>query len=256
MCRLPFLYGGDMINTTNTSYDYLSEPVVEGGMINEQGVMNVALSFFDLQRHIEEDAGEKEVILFKQKLPIAKAFCASMSDWSFLMDTIEYDETDIYNDEPVPADQYVEKAGKVKGNMYTNGDSVFYHVYSPYKGFTFGYRLPSDCLKIKYIDSDVRVGFATKGRVMYCNFSGITLDYISDKMNNIPVEFGYLVAYRCAIEMAHHLDPEGTAYQRATNSLQQVFTVLKQKDDDSFKLQNPPQNYFTDIDSSYWGYKA
>lgn len=243
-----------MIDTTNTSYDYLSEPVVEGGVLNEQGVMNVALSFFGLNRHITEDAGEKEVILFKQILPIAKAFCATMSDWSFLMDTIEFREEDAYNDEPVLTDDYKERAGFFKGSMFTVGNNAYYHVYQIYKGFTYGYRLPADCMKVKYIDSDVRVGYATKGRILYCNFSDITVDYISDKMNYIPLEFGYMIAYRCAVEMSQHLDPEGTAFQRATASLQQVYTVLKQKDDDSFRLQNPPQMQFTDIDSNYWGY--
>lgn len=245
-----------MTNTTNTSYDYLSVPVVEGGMLNEQGVMNVALSFFDLFRNITTDASEKEVILFKQVLPIAKTFCASMSDWSFLMNTREYDEDDIVNDEPVLCDEYKEQAGKVKGDMYTSGDSAYYHIYTPYKGFTYGYKLPSDCLKVKYIDSDVRVGFSTAKRTLYTNFKGISLDYISDKMDDVPLEFGYLIAYRCAVEMSFHLDPEGTAYQRATSALQQVFTILKTKDDESYRLQNPPQNYHIDIDSTYWGYKV
>ena len=243
-----------MINTTNTSYDYLSEPLVEGGIINEQGVMNVALSFFDLNRHLTEDAGEKEVILFKQILPMAKAFCASMSDWSFLMDTIEYTEDDAFNDEPVPYEDYKDRAGFFRGSMFTQGNNAYYHVYQIYKGFVYGFRLPADCMKVKYVDSDVNIGFATKGRVMYCNFANITVDYVSDKMNKVPLEFGYLIAYRCAIELAQHLDPEGTAFQRATASLQQVYTLLKQKDDDANRLQNPPQRQFTDIDSAYWGY--
>ena len=244
-----------MTDTTNTSYDYLSEPVVEGGIINEQGVMNVALSFFGLNRHLTDDAGEKEVILFKQTLPIAKIFCAEMSDWSFLLNTEEYTDDDIYNDEPVPCSEYKERAGYVRGDKFSVNGTDYYHLYKTYKGFIYGYRLPSDCLKVKYIDSDVRVGYATKGRVIYCNFQDVSLDYISDRMGNVPLEFGYLVAYRCAIDLAQHLDPEGTAFQRATSALQQVFTILKTRDDDAMRLQNPPQNQYIDIDSSFWGYK-
>ena len=244
-----------MTDTTNTSYDYLSEPVVDGGILNEQGVMNVALSFFGLNRSITEDALEKEVILFKQTLPMAKHFCAEMSDWSFLMESREYEADDIYNDEPVPCDEYKERAGYFRGDMFVSGDKAYYHMYKLYKGFIYGYKLPDDCLKVRYIDSDVRVGYATKGRILYCNFPDVTIDYISDRMWNIPLEFGYLIAYRCAIDIAHHLDPEGTAFQRATSALQQVFTVLKTRDDDSFRLQNPPQNQYIDIDYTYWGYR-
>lgn len=245
-----------MPDTTNTSYDYLSAPVVENGQLNEQGVMNVALSFFGLNRHYTDDASEKEVILFKQVLPIAKRFCASMSDWSFLTESTEYEQDDVINDEPVLLDEYEETVGKVKGATFVEGNSVMCHVYTVYKSLMYGYRLPSDFMKVRYIDNDVRVGFAIKGNTLYCNFLRITLDYISDRMNSIPLEFGYLIAYRCAIEMAHHLDPEGTAFQRATSCLSQTYTLLKQKDDESFRLQNPAQNHYVDIDSVYWGYKV
>lgn len=244
-----------MIDTTNTSYDYLSEPLVDGGILNEQGVMNVALSFFDITRDIDDDAGEKEVILFKQVLPIAKRFCASMSDWSFLVDTVEYEEEDVYNDEPVPYDSYTDKRGCFKGKTFDIDGVKYVHVYKTYKDYIFGYRLPSDFMKVRYINDDIRIGYAIKGNVLYCNHLGVFIDYISDRMNSVPLEFGYLIAYRCAIEMANHLDPEGTAFQRATSALTQVYTILKAKDDEALRLQNPPQNQYIDIDSAYWGYK-
>ena len=245
-----------MNDTTNTGYDFLSAPVVFDGEINLQGVMNVALSFFGLNRHLTEDANEKEVILFKQTLPMAIRFCASMSDWSFLIKSVDYEPEDIINDNPVLYDRYTDRAGMKRGNVFYINDNKYVHVYRTYKEYMYGYRLPRDFMKVRYIDDDIRIGYAIKGNELYCNFKGIKLDYISDRLNSIPVEFGYLIAYRCAVEMSNHLDPEGTAFQRATSSLQQVYTLLKGKDDDAIRLQNPAQNQYIDIDSTYWGYKA
>ena len=250
-----------MPDTTNTSYDYLDTPVVEYGKLKEQGVLNVALSFFGLIRHYVNDATEKEVVLFKQVYPIAKKFCIGMADWSFLVKSVELDDDDIMNDDPVPVDEYEEHVGKVKGATFIDDedDTVKCHVYTIYKSLMYGYTLPSDFMKVKYIDNDVRIGYAIKGNSLYCNFYDIVLDYVSDitdSTDTLPLEFGYLVAYRCAIEMAHHLDPEGTAFQRATSCLSQTYTILKQKDDDAMKLQNPAQNHYVDIDSVYWGYKV
>lgn len=245
-----------MNDTTNTSYDYLSAPLTNDGEMNAQGVMNVSLSFFGLHRNIVDDRLEKEVILFKQTLPIAIRFCASLSDWSFLVKSVDYEVDDIINDEPVPYEKWVDAPWRVKGDVFLQNGRKYFHSYRTYKDYTYGYKLPSDFMKVRYIDDDIRIGYAVRGRELYCDFKGIKLDYISDRMDAIPVEFAYLVAYRCAIEMSNHLDPEGTAFQRATSSLQQVFTILKAKDDDAIRLQNPAQNHYVDIDSTYWGYKA
>ena len=220
------------MNTTNTDYAFLNNEVVEGGMLNEQGVMNVSLSFFDITRSLINDSTEKEVILFRQALSNAKVFCASMSDWSFLIKTVEYDEDDVTNSE--------EEDGET--------------VYTKYKNYLYGYRLPNDFLKVKYVNGDTRIGFAVKGNEVYCNFLGCSVDYLSSDLKNLPMDFGYLVAYKCAIDIAQHLDPEGTAMARASNMLQQTFTVLKQRDDMNFKLQNPAQNHYINRNTAYWGY--
>ena len=247
-----------MTDTTNTSYDFLDAPVVDGGYINEQGVMNVALSFFDRNRDIVEDANEKEVILFKQIMPLSMMFCASRSDWSFLTETAEYETDDIHNDEPVPADEYEDMKGWVRGPEYDTASGRYIHRYRMYKNFAFAYKLPSDFIKVRYIDGDVRIGYAVKGNVLYCNEYGCSIDYISSKYNNLPVDFGYMVAYKSAMELAMYLDPEGTALTRASAMLEQTFAVLKQRDDTSYRLQNPAQNHYVDKKTSYWnfgGYK-
>lgn len=241
-----------MNNTTNTSYDYLSEPVVEDGILNEQGVMNVALSFFDLTRDIDEDENEKEVILFKQTLPLAEVFCASMSDWSFLTDSEEYEEDDVKNDTPVAIDSYTPSKGKFRGKQFDDDGVAKYHVYTMFKNFIFGYELPEHFLKVRYINGDPKIGYAIKGDKIYCNEFGCVLDYVSDDLKNLPTDFGYMVAYKCAIEMAQHIDPEGTALTRASALFSQTFGVLKQRDDTSFRLQNPVQNHYVDQATSYW----
>lgn len=247
-----------MVNTTNTDYDFLDEPVVEDGIINEQGVMNVALSFFDLNRDIVEDANEKEVILFKQVLPLAKMFCASMSDWSFLTKSQDYDEDDVSNDVPVEVADYVPKKGWVRGKSFTDSGKEYYHNYQMYKNFVFGYVLPDDFLKMRYIDGDPRKGYSVKGNSVYCNELCCTVDYITSSLSNLPTDFGYLVAYKCAMELAMHLDPEGTALSRASSLLSQTFSIMKQRDDTNFRLQNPAQNQYIDKSTAYWnngGYK-
>jgi len=244
-----------MIDTTNTSYDYLSAPLVEEGILNLQGVLNVALSFFDRTRHITNDAGEKEVILFKQNLPMALMSCATLNDWSFLIKDNQYAEEDIVNDEPVPCEEYIREMGKVRGCDFTRRDKSFCHVYTTYKDFIFGYKLPRDFIKLKYINGNHKLGYAIKGDVLYCNEFKCRIDYISKPHTNLPTEFGYLVAYRCAMDMAQHLDPEGTALSRASAMFQTTYSILKQKEDYSFKLQNPPQNFYIDIDTAYWGDK-
>lgn len=238
-----------MIDTTNTDYDFLKEPVVEGGIINEQGVMNVALSFFDRTRDIKNDALEKEVILFNQVLPLAIVFCTSMSDWNFLTNSVEYAIDDVENDEPILESEFEPSKGKVKGEKYGDG---MVHVYTMYKNFVYGYRLPSDFLKMRYIDGDARKGYAVKGNVLYCNELGCTIDYISTTIRNVPVDFGYLVAYKCAMELAMYLDPEGTALTRASSMLQQTFSVMKLRDDMNYRLENPPQNHYIDKATAYW----
>lgn len=241
-----------MNNTTNTSYDYLSEPVVDGGILNEQGVMNVALSFFDLNRNIVDDASEKEVILFKQILPLAEFFCASMSDWSFITDSKEYDEEDVTNDEPVAVSEYTYQKGKYRGDKFDDNGVEKYHVYTMYKNFYYAYALPSDFLKVRYINGDPKIGYAVKGNKIYCNELACVLDYVSTDLMNLPTDFGYMVAYKCAMEMAQHLDPEGTALTRASALFSQTFGILKQRDDTSFRLQNPVQNHYVDQHTAYW----
>ena len=240
------------MNTTNTDYGYLSEPVVEGGMLNEQGVMNVALSFFDLTRNLNDDASEKEVILFRQIYPMAQMFCASMNDWSFLTKSYSYDDDDIYNDEPVPYEGFKPRKGWLYGQKFVVDDKVFVHAYLMYKSFPFAYRLPSDFVKMRYLDGDAKKGFAVKGNLIYCHENGCTVDYISSEMANLPQDFGYMVAYKSAMEMAMHLDPEGTALTRASSMLSQTFSVMKQRDDRNFRLQNPAQNHYIDKSTSYW----
>ena len=244
-----------MIDTTNTSYDYLSAPLVEDGTLNLQGVLNVALSFFDRTRHIVDDAGEKEVILFKQNLPMALLSCSTLNDWSFLIKGVQYEEDDIVNDEPVPCEEYVRETGKGKGFDFLKGDKRYCHVYTTYKDFIFGYKLPRDFMKLKYINGNHKFGYAIKGDVLYCNEFKCNIDYVSKPNNGLPTEFGYLVAYRCAMDMAQHLDHEGTALSRASAMFQTTYTILKQKEDASFKLENPPQNFYIDYDSAYWGDK-
>ena len=245
-----------MVDTTNINTDVISAQVVEGGTLNEQGVLNVALSFFGLAMSITDDATEKEVMLFNQVYPIAQSYCASMSEWTFLTKTAEYEEDDVYNDEPVLASNYNNARGTVKGDSYTGSDGNTYcHVYTPYKNYKYAYSLPSDFLRVRYIDNDPRIGYAIKGKAIYCNSLGMSLDYLSSTMHNLPIEFGYLVAYKCAVDLSMYLDPEGTALSRASTLLQQTYSLLKQRDDLNSKLQNPPQNQYVDIDTIYWGYK-
>lgn len=241
-----------MIDTTNTGYSYLSERVVEGGTLNEQGVLNVALQFFGLVRNISTDAQEKEVVLFNQTLPGAEVFCASLSDWSFLIDTVEYEESDIENNEPVLNSEYKETAGRVGGDTYTQNGNVYRNVYTPYKNFLYAYQVPSGFLKLKYINGDHKLGFARKGNLIYCNQKPVTIDYVSSNMKNLPDDFGYLVAYKCAMDMAQHLDPEGTALTRASAMFQQVLSILKPRDDQATRLQNPPQDYYVNMNTAYW----
>lgn len=240
-----------MINTTNTNIDFLSEEVVEDGSLNEQGALNVALSFFNVIRDIDEDASELEVVLFKQSLPLAEEFCASLSNWTFLVDSIEYEEEDIENDEPVLVSDYKEVKGKVKGKEFTESGNTYCHVYTLYKTFIYAYKLPSNCLKIKYINGRTNIGYAVKGNILYCNEYCPVVDYQSREIKNIPVSFGYMIAYQCAMNMAQHIDPEGTALGKATNMFQMVYTACKQVDDFNVRTQNPPQNRYIDNINEY-----
>lgn len=249
-----FIYGGDMINdTTNTTYDYLSVPIVEGGVLNEQGVMNVALSFFDLTRNIVDDAAEKEVVLFKQILAGAEIFCISMSDWTFQTRLREYDAEDVTNDDPVLSSEYTYNYRYIKGDSYTQNGQTYVHRYVPYRGLAYAYRLPNDFLKIRSINADPRCGFQAVGNNFYCNALGCSFEYISTNISNVPMDFGYMVAYKCAVEMAQHLDPEGTAMQRANAMLSQTYAALKQRDDLNVRLENPPQDYYIDHGTKWWG---
>ena len=245
-----------MVNTTNTDYGFLSAPVVEGGMINEQGVMNVALSFFDLNRNINDDAGEKEVILFNQILPGAEIFCASMSDWTFLTKFKVYDNDDVANDEPVEASSYERNNRQVTGEYFEKNGTEYVHVYTPYRGFLYSYKLPSDFLKMRSINGDGRNGYTVMGNYVFCNSLGCTLEYITTTIANIPMDFGYMIAYKCAVELAQHLDPEGTAMQRANGMLSQTFAALKQRDDLNVRMENPPQDFYIDYGTAYWGKKV
>ena len=242
-----------MVNTTNTDYGFLSESVVEGGVLNEQGVMNVALSFFDLNRNLVEDAAEKEVILFKQILPGAEVFCASMSDWTFLTRTRDYDEDDVINDDPILESEYTNNIRYVKGKSFTVNGHTYIHRYQKYRGFVFGYRLPNDFLKMRSINADGRNGYNVLGNSFYCNAHGCSLEYITTELTDIPVDFGYMVAYKCAVELAQHLDPEGTAMQRASAMLSQTFSALKQRDDMNIRMENPPQDHYIDVSTKWWG---
>lgn len=242
-----------MVNTTNTDYGFLSESVAEGGVLNEQGVLNVALSFFDLNRHLVNDAGEKEVILFKQILPGAEVFCASMSDWTFLTRSREYEEDDIYNDDPVLLSEFVDNIRFIKGETYMENGHVYIHRYVRYRGFLYSYNLPKDFLKMRSVNGDPRNGYTVRGNELFCNLKGCSIEYITTDLSNIPVDFGYMVAYKCAVELAQHFDPEGTAMQRASAMLSQSFSALKQRDDMNVRMENPPQDYYIDHGTKWWG---
>ena len=276
-------------DTTNMNMEYLDSIPVEDGELNEQGILNVALSFFDKVRclyvktndtaivtgkqyytysngiytpvqnpaveHISdyyEKSTEKEVLLFKNYLPIAKMFCCRLYDWSFLIKSVTYEEDDIVNEE-----DYTDPAEAESGTFlepYTDTDGTRkYHGYKMYKNFKYAFNIPDGFIKAKYVNGIQNNGFAVKGNTFYCNSKSPTLDYASsDCDENVPVDFGYMIAYRVAIDMANMLDNSGEISQKASSMFSISSQSLQANDSFNFRLQNHTDNYFTDSNSPYW----
>ena len=271
-------------DNTNPNLEYLEEPVVENGILNEQGVLNVALSFFDLIRCLfvkttdeeiitgktyyqyinkkyvvvdeptiedidtyYETSKEKEVILFKQYLELAKTECCRLSDWSFMTKSSTYNATDIVNCEVVESLDNIES-----GYYVERREDGKYNIYQMYKNFKYAYSLPSDFLKAKYINGKITEGFAKKGNEIYTNTKSLVLDYISNTLSDIPTDFGYLVAYKVAIDIGMIIDTSGAATQKANAQFNTAFNILKSNDDANFRVQNPRQDHYIDPHSPYW----
>lgn len=273
-------------DNTNRNEEYLKSPVSEDGQLNEQGLLNVALSFFGLNRclyELSEDSSvvagknyyeysngeyvlvtnptgspveqgyyeesqEKEVILFKQYLDMAKTYCARCFDWSFLIKQKVFDEEEFTNGEEIES----EKDADSSNYVYKVNDKLYEFV--PFKKFIFQYKLPDDFLKMKYINGALNTGFAIKGRYFYCNSEKPTIDYISNEFDWIPVDFAYMIAYRVAVEMAPFVD--ANASQMATSQFAIAFQILKANEDYSFRRENPPQDYAINPRSPYWNGKG
>lgn len=277
-------------DTTNSNLEYLQEVPVDDGELNEQGILNVALSFFDMVRGLYvntqdtslvqgktyytyssgsyvpvanpdvayistyyEKSTEKEVVLFNNYLPLAKVFCCRAYDWTFQMRSVTFEEDDITNvDEytdisDVESGTYIEQA-----NEKDSEGNTIYKGYKMYKNFKYAFRAPDNLLKIKYVNGKTNFGFALKGNTFYCNSKHPTLDYITSEIESVPTDFGYLIAYRVAMELAPLVAPNGDAMQRASQQFSLTLSLLQNNDAMNFRIENPPQDYMINPDSPYW----
>lgn len=268
--------------------EYLDSVPVEDGELNEQGILNVALSLFDRVRCLYvktndtqivegkeyytysnrvytpvqnpvigdideyyEKSTEKEVLLFKSYLPLAKMFCCRVYDWSFLIKSVTFEESDIANEEVYTDPTNIETG--ICLEPFLDGNTRKYHGYKMFKNFKYAFSVPEDFIKAKYVNGRQNNGFALKGRTIYCNSKSPTLDYVSSECDsNVPVDFGYMIAYRVAIDMANMLDNSGEISQKASSMFSVSSQSLQANDSFNFRIENPPDRYFTDPNSPYW----
>lgn len=162
----------------------------------DQEFLNLTLSIFNIEREITD--GSLETRLVAQFKPLAYRECCMFADWSFLIKTETYEESDSVDDE--------------------------------YDGHKYGFTLPEDFLKARLINDNYNEAFSVKGNCIYVDYPTLKLDYYSYDYTNAPVEFDQLACYRCAIDISQLLDPNGAALSTAQSLHQIVLTTLSNRD--------------------------
>lgn len=165
--------------------------------MTEQQFYDIVLSVFNVRR--EPNDGTQEDVLIQTYRPLANIQCARIYDWSFQTRTYEYCHDDVMSCHDIP-----------------------------FRSFRFAYRLPSDFVKVLYINGEYEKEFQVSGNEIWVNEPIRRLDYISSNDRYAPEDYKYLEAYYTAISISQMLDSAGTAMQRAQNLAAMCIANLKE----------------------------
>lgn len=183
--------------------------------MTDQTYQDIVCSVLDVSKRLIGD-GSKEsnaIALFKN---ISIIQTIRMYDWSFLLMT----------------------------KTYVNADLI---TSDAFQKLPYCYALPSDFIKIMYVNGEYNANFSRKGANMYFEVANPTIDYVSKNetlLNNADDDFWTCVAYREAMQIANDFDPSGKAFTKAKNSLQICISTISDSDFYSKRKKNPPPDKY------------
>lgn len=180
--------------------------------MTKEDIFRITLACFN-QSYDKIGEEALEVSFCNSFLRSAELFCARAYAWSFLQKRVQFTDDDKLDEEP-------------------------------FNELKFVYTLPSDCVQVSYLNSERNVNFKVLGKNFFTDIENPELTYISGEVDYdtfpYPDDYGYLLAYRLAMEIAQFIAPESST---TTNQIQQKFLLsaqtLQASEKDMQRKKNP-----------------
>lgn len=185
--------------------------------MKQTDIFRITLSCFNMSySKIGEDS--VEVGYCNNYLRAAELFCARTYAWSFLQKRYRFTDTDKLTRDP-------------------------------FDGLCYCYKSPSDIVKVLFINGEHNEDFRIIGNEFYCRYDNPEVTYVSGAVDYngfpYPDDYGYLIAYRLAVEIAQFIVPDNAS---VANQIQQKFLLIAQtmqrSEKDMQRKRNPSPRKF------------
>lgn len=185
--------------------------------MTKQDVIRIALSCFNISYDkIGDDSVEAGYCL--NYIRSAELFCARSYTWSFLQKRYRFQDSDFVESEPF--------------------DKLW-----------FCYKVPKDLIKVVFVNSNFNEDFRIIGTNFYTDKDKPEITYVSGEIDYesfpYPDDFGYMIAYRLAIEVAQFIVPNNVSISEQVQSKYMlIYQMLQKSEKDMQRRQNPsPKKY-------------
>lgn len=185
--------------------------------MTEKDVISKCLTCFNIS-YDKIGADSDEVAKCNEFLRQAEGMCARYRDWSFLHESLQYEDKDI-----------------VEGESWRN--------------LCYAYRKPSHMVKVRFINGEYNENMYILGNYIYTDVKNPKITYITDdpgySTDRCPDLYFDMIAYMLATLVSTVLRPDDSAIQQKISGMYTLaYQTLTQSEIDASRMKNPPQDAF------------
>ena len=188
--------------------------------MTKKDIYRIALATFniDIDKLIVEKDDEhpevsKEIMFCDAFYRNAECSCAKVYNWTFLYSMRKYEEKDLY--EPYSSDH------------------------------AFAYPVPDDFGAAMYVNGKYNSDIQRIGAYLIFKVKNPEFIYITDRLDfdnwSYPDDYGYLVAYKLAMEICGNVAPDSNSYNNAMQKYGLVLQQLRNAEIKSKRRKNPSE---------------
>ena len=185
--------------------------------MKKEDIFRIALSCFNMS-YDKIGADSVEAGYCDNYLRAAELFCARSYAWSFLQKRHRFKEEDRVSN-------------------------------PPFGCLRFCYKAPDDIVKVVFINAEHNETFRIIGSDFYTDMCEPEITYVSGDVDYdvfpYPDDYGYMIAYRLAIETAQFIVPDNVSIARQVESKYLlIYQMLQRSETDMQRRRNPsPHRY-------------